>query len=212
MHVFGLTGGLASGKSTVGALYRSMGVPVVDADLVAREVVKKGLPALAELAAAFGADVLRSDGDLDRVVLARRVFGDAEAKAKLDAIMHPKIRARSAELLKAHADSGEPLACYEAALLVETGMADAFRPLVVVAARPELQLARAMARDGEDTEAVKRRLASQMPLEAKVAVADFVVENNADEAALKAAAEGALLAVCARVGVDGARYGLATAR
>ncbi len=206
MHVFGLTGGIASGKSTVAALFRSWGVPVVDADAIAREIVAPGAPALDELVRTFGPEVIGPDGVLDRKALGRRAFATPEGRRALGAITHPRIAARSQERFAELAAAGEPLAAYEAALLVENGLADGFRPLVVVAAPPEVQLARAMARDGEAEVDVAARLAAQMPLEVKVAAADFVIENAGTLEALAARAAAVLGEVCARAGVDRARY------
>ena len=123
VHLFGLTGGIASGKSAVAARLRARLLPVIDADELAREAVARGSEGLAALVAAFGSEVLTAEGDLDRKHVARIVFQDAGARAKLNAIVHPRIgaltAARSAEL----AERGEPLVCYEAALIVENGLA-----------------------------------------------------------------------------------------
>jgi dephospho-CoA kinase len=206
VRVFGLTGGLGSGKSTVAALFRQWGVPVVDADAIAREVVAAGSPGLTELVAAFGPDILNPAGELDRKALARRAFATPEGRAKLGAITHPKIGARSQERFHELGAQGEPLVAYEAALLVENGLADAFRPLVVVAAPPELQRARAIARDAEPAAEVEARLAAQMPLERKVAAADYVIENTGTLEALAQRASDVLGAICAELGIDRARY------
>ncbi len=208
MHVFGLTGGIASGKSAVARLYRNWGVPVVDADAVAREIVGKGLPALTELVAAFGEDVLDASGELDRKALASKSFASLEGRRTLGAITHPRIAARSQEHFAAHAAAGEPLCGYEAALLVENGLADAFRPLVVVAAPEAIQLARAIARDGAAPEDVRARLAAQMPAATKTAAADFVVDNSGSLEALESRAADVFRAICARLRVDDARYRL----
>ncbi len=178
MLVFGLTGGLASGKSTVAARFRTLGVPVVDADQIAREVVAPGTPGLAAVADAFGPSVLQPDGSLDRARLADVVFGSPDQRRRLNAILHPLIRAASASHLAELAARGEPLACYEAALLVENGLADAFRPLVVVAVAEDAQVTRAMARDGATEEQARARIAAQLPLAAKVAAADFVIDTT----------------------------------
>lgn len=208
VHVFGLTGGIASGKSTVAALFRTWGVPVVDADAVAREVVQKGAPALRELTEAFGDDVLGPDGELDRKALAKKAFASPDGRRRLGAITHPRIAARSQERFAELAESGAPLVAYDAALLVENGLQDVFRPLVVVAAPLELQLARAILRDNEPEADVKARLAAQMPLEKKVAVADFVIDNGGTKEALAARTAEVLRSVCARVGVDANRYAI----
>ena len=131
VHLFGLTGGIASGKSTVAARLRALGVPVIDADQLAREVVAPGTDGLREIVDQFGAGVIGASGALDRKALAKLVFADESARRKLNAITHPRIAARARELAEALAGTGEPLACYEAALIVENGLTDALRPLVV---------------------------------------------------------------------------------
>ncbi len=197
MRLFGLTGGIASGKSTVAAVFRREGVPVIDADEVAREVVRPGEPALAAIVATFGQAVLLTDGTLDRKRLGALVFEDATLRAKLDAIVHPAIAQRSA----AHFArlEAEPLVCYDAALLVERGMADAFRPLVVVAAPRALQRTRLVARDDLTEAEAEARLEAQAPVEAKIAAADLVVHNDADLQTLEARAHEALAEVRRRL-------------
>lgn len=178
IHVFGLTGGLASGKSTVAARLRDWGVPVVDADRLARDVVAPGTPGLRAVVEAFGAGVLLPDGSLDRARMAGIVFADREERRALNAIMHPLIAATSTERIAAFEAKGERLACYEAALLVENGLADAFRPLVVVAVDEETQIARARARDGCTEEQARARIAAQLPLATKAAAADYVIDSS----------------------------------
>jgi dephospho-CoA kinase len=180
--VFGLTGGLASGKSTVAARFRALGVPVVDADQIAREVVAPGTPGLATVADTFGPAVLQADGALDRAKLAEVVFSNPDQRRRLNAILHPLIQAASAAGLAELAARGELLACYEAALLVENGLADAFRPLVVVAVAEEAQVTRAMARDGATEEQARARIAAQLPLATKVAAADYVIDTTGPRA------------------------------
>lgn len=208
MLLFGLTGGVASGKSSVAARLALRGVPVIDADQLAREAVARGTPALREISEAFGSEYLTSDGDLDRKALAALVFRDEAKRKTLNAIVHPRVAelgmARASEL----AARGEPLVCYEAALLVENRLTDAFRPLVVVAATPEVQVARAMARDAEPEDVVRGRIAAQMPLAEKVAQADFVVDNTGTKEDLVRATDDLLLKLCARAGVDPSRYPL----
>lgn len=206
MHLFGLTGGLASGKSAVAARLRVRGVPVIDADLLAREVVAKGSNGLDEIAKFFGPTVLDAEGALDRRALAALVFSDEGKRKALNAITHPRIAALGTERAQEFASRGEPLAGYEAALLVESGLQGAFRPLVVVAASPEVQLRRAMARDGSDEEEARARLAAQMPLAAKIAAADFVIENDSTLAALGKRTDEVLAEICAKLGIDPARY------
>jgi dephospho-CoA kinase len=205
-HLFGLTGGIASGKSAVARRFAHRGLPVVDADVLAREVVAPGTEGLAAVVAAFGPAVLGADGSLDRKALGALVFGDEDRRRALNAITHPRIAALGMERAAAHGAAGEPLVCYEAALLVENRLADAFRPLVVVAASEAHQVARATARDGEGEAAARARIRAQMPLADKVAVADFVLANDGSKEELEAAADAVLDAICGRVGVDPSRY------
>lgn len=206
VHLFGLTGGIASGKSAVGARFRERGLPVIDADTLARDVVAAGTPGLAEVVQAFGDGVLLPDGGLDRKAVAAIVFGDDTKRKQLNAILHPRITALTLVRAEELRQKGEPLACYEAALLVENGVADAFRPLVVVSAPEEVQVARAAARDHATPDEARARIRAQMPLEQKVKLADLVIENTRTLDELRAAADRALDAVCARVGVAPSLY------
>lgn len=178
MRICGLTGGIASGKSTVARRLRELGVPVVDADAVAREVVEPGSSGLAEIVAAFGSEVLGADGRLDRKALAARVFGDDEARARLEAIVHPRVAERTRERFAELEAAGAELAFYDVPLLVEKGLHTVFRPVVVVALPEDEQVRRAMARDGATEAEVRARIAAQRPLADKVAVADHVVDNT----------------------------------
>ncbi|AKT40760.1 dephospho-CoA kinase [Chondromyces crocatus] len=176
--LFGLTGGLSSGKSTVARRLEAQGVPVIDADVLAREVVLPGSEGLAEVVRAFGDDVLRPDGTLDRARLAEIVFNDDDERRRLNGILHPRIGALGMSRALALRERGELVACYEAPLLVENGLADMFRPLVVVAVPEEVQVVRAMARDGATEAQARARIAAQLPLADKVAAADFVIDNS----------------------------------
>ncbi len=185
--VVGLTGGIACGKSTVAAIFVELGVPVVDADQIAREVVAPGSEGLAEVVREFGADVLGPDGALDRKALGAIVFADEARRRRLESITHPRIAARSMERfgeLAASADAAYGI--YEAALLVENGSHRMFAALVVVAATPAAQLARLIARDGLDEGAARARIAAQLPIEQKRALADHVIDNDGDRASLAA--------------------------
>jgi dephospho-CoA kinase len=206
MHLFGLTGGIASGKSVVAARFRARGLPVLDADALAREVVAPGTDGLKAVVEAFGAEVLTPDGALDRKRVADVVFRDGAARARLNGIVHPRIGALTMTRTGELASRGEPLACYEAALIVENGMVEMFRPLVVVSAPEDVQIARTVARDGATEDDARARIRAQMPLAAKVSVADVVLENTGTLAELVARADAALDDVCGRVGVDPARY------
>ena len=202
MHLFGLTGGIASGKSAVAARLRERGVPVIDADQLARDAVAKGSSGLADVVKAFGKEMLAPDGSLDRKKLAKDVFSDDAKRKQLNAIVHPIVTMltfkRAAELR----DEGHVLACYEAALIVENGVSDAFRPLVVVAAPEETQVARACARDAADAAEVRARIAAQMPLAEKTKVADFVIENAGSLDELRRRTDEVLAAICERLGID----------
>lgn len=179
-RILGLTGGIASGKSTASARFAELGVPIVDADKLAREVVEKGSDGLAEIVKVFGPEVLDAEGALDRKKLGAIVFDDADLRKKLEQITHPRIAALSMQRMAAIATSGAPYGLYEAALLVEKGTHHAMNGLVVVAASPEVQLARVMKRDGLDEAAARARLAAQMPLADKIAAATWVIWNDGD--------------------------------
>jgi dephospho-CoA kinase len=208
VHLFGLTGGIASGKSTVAARFRERGLPVIDADALAREVVLPGSAASLEIREAFGDGVFAEDGTLDRKALAAVIFADDAKRKRLNAITHPKIAVLSAQCASDLKARGEPLACYEAALLVENGLAGAFSPLVVVAASEATQVARAVLRDGASEAEALARIRAQMPLAAKVAVAAIVIQNDESRDALRARADAVLAEVCTRASVPIARYPL----
>jgi dephospho-CoA kinase len=198
--VFGLTGGLASGKSTVAARFRARGVPVIDADQLAREVVAPSSPGLAEVIREFGEDMLLPDGSLDRAKMADRVFSDPQSRRRLNSILHPRIGALTLERAQTLAAQGERLACYEAALLVENGIADAFRPLVVVAVPEEVQVARAVARDGGSEAQARARLSAQKRLAEKIAVADYVIDNAGSQKETERQADEVLEAIRSKLG------------
>lgn len=187
--VYGLTGGIACGKSTVAAMFRKHGVGVVDADLLAREIVLPGTDGLREIVATFGDDMLDEHGELRRKALGERVFGDREALAKLNAITHPRIAALGMRRLIELQQTAAPYLLYEAAILVEQGAHKNFAGLIVVRVDADVQLARLMARDGAGEADARARIASQMPLEQKVALADWVVDNGGSEAQTQAAVD-----------------------
>jgi len=204
--LFGLTGGLASGKSSVAARWKARGLPVIDADELAREVVAPGSPALQEIVRSFGKGILQKDGSLDRKGLASKVFADPEARRTLEAITHPRIVAATMERASDLESQDEPLGCYEATLLVERGVADNFRPLVVVSATERNQIARAVSRDTISEKDARARLAAQVPLKEKESVADYVIDNNRDLSTLIKRADEVLDAICKGADVDPARY------
>jgi dephospho-CoA kinase len=198
--IVGLTGGIASGKSTVARIFRELGVEVVDADVVAREVVAKGSEGLAEVVAALGEEVLAPDGTLDRKKTAAIVFADPDRRKKLEAITHPRIAKRSMEALAALAARGDPYAVYEASLLVENGTHRMMGALVVVAASEATQIRRAMERDGASEAEARARIAAQLPLAEKIAAADHVIWNDGDLGELRARTEEVHRALSTRFG------------
>lgn len=178
--VVGLSGGIACGKSTVADMFADLGISVIDADDLAREVVEPGTPGLQMIVERFGKGVLDETGHLDRKKVGEMVFGDEDARETLNAIMHPLIGAAGAKHIMARQDSSAPYLLYEAALLVETRAYEAFSALIVVSAEESLQRLRLIARDGFTALEANARIDSQLPLEQKVAVADYVVTNNGD--------------------------------
>jgi dephospho-CoA kinase len=206
VHLFGLTGGIASGKSAVAARLRERGVPVIDADQLAREAVERGSEGLVEVVKVFGPEILLPDGSLDRKKLATAVFGDEERRRALNAIVHPRVTTLTFKAASRLRDEGEALACYEAALIVENAVADAFRPLIVVSAPEELQVERAARRDGSTPEEARARIRAQMPLADKVAAADYVIENTGSLEELQRRTDEVLAAICVKLDVDPDRY------
>ncbi len=206
MHLFGLTGGIASGKSAVAARLRDRGVPVIDADQLAREAVAVGSDGLAEVVKLFGPEVLLPDGSLDRKKVAGLVFGDDAKRTALNAIVHPRVSTLTFKAASKLRDEGEALVCYEAALIVENNLADMFRPLIVVSAPEDVQVARAMKRDGATADEARARIRAQMPLAEKVAKADFVIENTGSLDDLNKRTDDVLAALCKKLDVDPDRY------
>jgi dephospho-CoA kinase len=178
MQIVGLTGGIASGKSSVARVIRNAGFPVIDADEVARSVVAPGQPALALLRDTFGNGIFHSDGSLNREALGQRVFQHPEDRKELEAITHPRIAEETAKQIQELAGQGHQLVFYEAALLVETGRTHTVHKLILVAASPEEQIARLLLRDGFSEQDARARLAAQMPLHEKRPFADFIIENR----------------------------------
>lgn len=178
IRIIGLTGGIASGKSSVARLIEERGVPVIDADQLAREAVKPGSPALERIAAAFGREVISADGTLDRKRLRGLVFADADKRHLLENILHPEIRRLGEEQIERAAVAGQRVLVYMAPLLIEAGAAERVDEIWVVTVRPEIQLQRLMARDGIDQEAARRIIDSQMPLAEKAAHGRVLIDNS----------------------------------
>lgn len=172
----GLTGGVASGKSTVSAMLRELGAVVIDADQLAREVVAAGTEGLAEIVAAFGDDVLTRDGELDRPAMGALVFADEEARRRLEAIIHPRVRARGAEL---EAGAGpDAVVVHDIPLLAETGQAGSFDAVVVVDVPVETQVQRMTELRGMSREEAQARIDAQAAREERLAVATHVIDNT----------------------------------
>jgi dephospho-CoA kinase len=172
----GLTGGVASGKSTVSAILEELGAVVVDADVLAREVVAKGTEGLAEIVAAFGPEVLTADGELDRPAMGALVFADPGRRKELEAIIHPRVRARGAELEAAAPDGA--LVVHDIPLLAETGQGGAFDAVIVVDVPPEVQVERMVTQRGMSEADARARIAAQADRDARLAVATHVIENT----------------------------------
>ncbi len=183
----GLTGGVASGKSTVSAILAELGAVVIDADALAREVVARGTPGLAAVVAEFGPDLLTPEGDLDRPAMGRLVFGDEGARKRLEAIIHPLVIERMAAL---EAAAGEDdLVVHDIPLLAEGGRADTFDAVVVVDAPRDLQVERMLSERGWTREDAESRIAAQATREQRRAIATHVIDNNGSLEELRARVE-----------------------
>jgi dephospho-CoA kinase len=178
MRVVGLTGGIASGKSTAARTLAELGAPIVDADQVARDVVAPGQPALNEIVRSFGREMLLPDGTLDRKRLGAVIFADADKRRTLNAITHPRIGLETQARLGQLRDEGVPVAIYEAALLVENGAHHGLDGLIVTVCDEETQLARLVLRDGYMLTEARARIAAQGPMADKIAAATWVVDTS----------------------------------
>lgn len=184
MKRVGLTGGIGSGKSTVARMLAKKGAFVIDADQIAREIVAPGQPALEELAKEFGTEILQPDGTLNRAALAERAFATPEATARLNAITHPRIEQRTAQLFDEAQAQGYPFAVWDMPLLVDNGHHENMDFVIVVDVDPETRVRRLVKFRGLDEADARRRIAAQVPDHVRIAAADFVVDNNGDEQAL----------------------------
>jgi dephospho-CoA kinase len=188
IRLVGLTGGIASGKSTVSQMLRDLGADVIDADALAREVVEPGTPGLQEVSRRFPG-VLGPDGRLDRAKLGARIFFDPQERAALNAILHPLIQEEFRRRTAALERQGKPLVVYDAALLIENGLHRQMDAVVVVSAPDEVQRRRLMERNGLTSAEADARIASQMPLREKVQQATWVVDNGGPLEATRAQVE-----------------------
>ena len=184
MLLVGLTGGIGSGKSTVADLLAQHGAVILDADAFARDAVRGGTDALADVVRRFGDEVLGPDGELDRPRLAAIVFADREALADLEAIIHPEVRRMIADGIQSHLDTDDVVVLVNP-LLIEMGTHRDCDVVVVVSASPETQVARSVAR-GMDEADVRARLAAQLPLDDRAAAADVLLDNEGTREELEA--------------------------
>ena len=185
MKLIGLTGGIASGKSTVAKILRQLGAAVVDADGLSREVVEPGSDGWKEIVAAFGTEVLQADQTLDRQKLRTLVFNNPDERKRLEAIIHPKVRALAERRIREHGAAGFAVVVYEVPLLFEGNIHEWLRPVILVACDVEVQRRRLRARDGVTAEAAQKIIDAQMKLEEKRRLADYVIENNGSLADLE---------------------------
>ncbi len=178
MKIVGLTGGIATGKSTVADMLRKRGIPVIDADMIAREVVRPGTKAWQRIKQTFGNEVMLESGEIDRVALAKKVFHDVKARAKLNRITHPRIYVGILKELTRHLLQGDRVVVLDVPLLFETPTQWLVHTSVVVYTDPQTQIKRLMDRNGLCPEEARLRINAQMPLEKKRARADYVLDNS----------------------------------
>lgn len=177
MFVVGLTGGIGSGKTAATNAFKQLGITIVDADVVAREVVEPGSPALAKIAAHFGDAILLADGQLNRAALRERIFNNADEKKWLEALLHPLIHAETARQLKA---ANSAYVIYVSPLLIDGGQQQFCQRIVVVDVPEEQQITRTMSRDGNDRALVEKILASQINRQIRLAAASDIIDNSGD--------------------------------
>ncbi|RUP96314.1 dephospho-CoA kinase [Corynebacterium pseudodiphtheriticum] len=181
MKIIGLTGGIGSGKSTVARSLQEHGFPIVDADLIAREIVEPGQPALAELAKEFGEDILNADGSLDRGLLASRAFTTKDTTQRLNDITHPRINQRTQELFDEARENGAEAVIYDMPLLIDKGLHKDMDATIVVHAAEHVRLERLTTKRGLDVDDVRRRINAQIDDETRKQHADILLENNGTE-------------------------------
>lgn len=190
--VIGLTGGIASGKSTVSQMIKEKGIRVVDADIIAKEAVSKGSPALHQIVQTFGEEVLQPNGELNRQQLGAIIFSDEEKRKKLNAIVHPEVRKEMLEQRDEGVSNQETFVVLDIPLLFESKLEGLVDRIIVVYTTPELQLSRLMNRNDLSEEEALNRIHSQQPLEEKCQKADRVIENTKDLAFMRKQLENIL--------------------
>lgn len=203
MLVAGLTGGIGSGKSAASACFSALGIPVIDADRVARQVVEPGSEALLKIAAHFGQDVIQPDGSLDRAALRRIVFDKERERNWLEALLHPLIRESILDTLEQFDADGHPYAVLASPLLLETDQHLLVNKVILVDVPESVQIERTMQRDDVEEAQVRQILAAQMTRDERLSHADFVLDNSGSEAELAAAVQSLhpqLLALAAEEG------------
>jgi dephospho-CoA kinase len=192
MKLVGLTGGIASGKSTVARILGELGAAVVNADILAREVVEPGRAAWKEIVRAFGAQVLQPDQNLDRHKLRTIIFDNPDARRQLESIIHPQVRALAEQRIREHGAAGFGIVVYEVPLLFEGKLEEWLRPVILVVCDLETQLRRLQQRDGLDRAHAQKHIDAQMSLEEKRRRADYIIENNGSLDDLKRKVEAVL--------------------
>ncbi|MBI1998705.1 MAG: dephospho-CoA kinase [Deltaproteobacteria bacterium] len=178
MKVVGLTGGIASGKSSVAAILRRLGAAVIDADDLSRQVVQPGQEGWKEIVNIFGAEVLQPDQNIDRQKLRKIIFNDPEARKRLETIIHPRVRALAERRIQEYAAAGYEIVVYEVPLLFEVRLHETLRPVILVACDAKTQTERIVQRDRVAGVEAQKTIAAQMSLEEKRKLADYVIENN----------------------------------
>lgn len=197
--ILGLTGGIATGKSTVTGMLRERGIPVIDADQIAREVVEPGKPAYEAIVRHFGREILLEDGQIDRKALGEIVFSDETQRQKLNAIVHPEVRRVMREEAEAAEAGGAPIVFMDIPLLFESKLQHMVEKIVVVYAPADMQLARMIERDELEEEQAQKRLRAQLPIDQKKMEADFLIDNSTSREETERQVEKMLAAIRAEL-------------
>jgi len=178
--IYGLTGSIASGKSTVSNFFKELNIPIVDADLIAKEVVEIGQPAYVKIVEVFGSQILLENGDINRPLLGSIIFNEKEKRLQLNSIVHPEVRREMVKQADTYLAEGEPLVILDIPLLYEGNSIELVEKVIVVSVSEETQLKRLMKRNDLTKEDALLRIASQIPVKEKEARADYVIDNNGD--------------------------------